>query len=170
MGYRISLVSMPLKEVDSVLQSLGLKPSEESDLVNDTPVSGASNGDKYLIWVNDDHHMMTHENLIEASEHCELLVLRANETVMYSEVSQFENCQLVWTFIHDSEQGVDHLEVWRSPPAEWQSIADSLREEHKGDEEVDYAFEAPVTLFQQLTGFRYDGAHDLPFVTLERSN
>jgi hypothetical protein len=170
MGYRISIIVTALADAESVLNRLGLKSGVESDIDNESPVSGAPNDGQYLIWVNDDHRHVSHEDLAEASSRCGLLTLRANETVMYSEITKFENGRPLWSLMHYSEEGPDHLAVWGEPPAGWPEILSGLRRENEGDDDTDYVFDVPVILFEQLTGFRYDRGHNLPFVALEEIN
>jgi len=169
MGFRVTLLSVPLQFSEAILQSLGLMPGDEADAMNESPFSGAKNGDCYLIWVNDDWYMMTDEELLAASRYGDVLMLRANETVMISEAAEFRNGEKLWSIVHDCNEGPDHLAPTGNPPATWEKIREDLLAEAAaaGDDEVDFAYDAPVVLFKNLTGFRYDEVHELPFVTLQ---
>jgi hypothetical protein len=172
MGFRVTLLSIPLWSSDAVLRSLGLNAGDEPDPVNDSPVSGVVNGNGYLVWANNDWLTITNGQLLDASRHGDVLMLRANETIMISEAAKFENGEMVWSVIHDCNEGRDHLVSTGSPPAIWQKIRDDLlaAAAADGDDDVDFIYDAPVVLFHHLSGFRHDEGPDLPFVALKHEH
>lgn len=170
MGYRITLLATPLAAADPVLHGLRLKAGDQSDSWNETQASGASDGERYIIWVNDDSLHFAYPTLLEASKRGELLVLLVNETVMVSGIMRLENGKALWSVAHVSDEGADHLVSEGNPPDFYQEVVDGLRADSKviRSYEIDYAFEVPIALFKRLTGFRHDEEHDLSFVALEQ--
>lgn len=168
MGFRVTLLSVQAGDADKILQSLSLTATSEADPENKTPLSGASNGETYIIWGNDDAYRFSDDRLLMASRLGPILMLRANETVMISEAAKFDHGQKQWSLVHDCNEGLDHLAPWGDLPAIWQTIKDDLSAEAaaEDDDVVDFIYDAPVVLFQHLSGFRHDESHELQFVTL----
>lgn len=78
----------------------------------------------------------------------------------------------LWSVLHDAQQGITHLEVSGTPPAELGPIRDRLLRQQVGVAETDHVFDVPVELFVALGGVRYDqdipGAGPDPWEILDR--
>jgi len=114
------------------------------------------------------------ENLERLSEGAELMAFVAEEGTMFSLSLGYVDGEHVWTITHDSNQGLEHLEVEGEPPSEFAAIRDRLARSLEEDQDpCDYLFDAPPELSKAVTGFRHDkriqGIEGDAFTVLERT-
>lgn len=92
---------------------------------------------------------------------------------MTSRARLFENGAEVWSVAHESEKGLEHLEVSGEPPKAFARIRNRLLKEQAGDNEVDLIFDIPVELAASVCRFRHheadDEQGDLQFTALRDS-
>jgi hypothetical protein len=83
---------------------------------------------------------------------------------MFSTTSCWKYGGSVWSVTHDSAKGLSHLEIEGPVPATLEPIRQTLlakvKERGADNADVDFLFDAPVNLAQELTGYRYD--QDIP--------
>jgi hypothetical protein len=79
--------------------------------------------------------------------------------VMVSAAAGWENGRRIWSVLHESDHGIDHLEIEGKPPAAFAAIRDGLAAKQKtqgGRPRVDYIFDIPINLAAAITGFHYE--------------
>jgi len=110
----------------------------------------------YLIVEGSEQLQRQHELLARLSTKCEIILGSIEEHVMVAGATCWQNGKKLWEVIHNAETGDDHLQVEGTPPAEFGAIKEQALAQAEEDDGVDYYFEIPVALFEQLTGYRYD--------------
>ena len=120
------------------------------------------------------HSFLGEQVLKRVSAGCEVVAADVEEHVMVSVAKGWNDGHELWSVTHDARRGTEHLEAFGELPAAYVSIRDRLRSEQTEaggpDVEVDYIFDVPVQLAQNLTGYRHDEdmseASDEPFEVL----
>lgn len=125
-------------------------------------IGAALDGGWYVI-VDLSQHLHRQKELLEKlSEKTEVLVGSVEEHVMEAWTACWHKGKKVWEVKHDFQESDDNLCVEGEPPASFAAIKEEMvkRQEGEEDDEVDYYFEIPVALYQQITGYRYDEQGD----------
>jgi len=160
MGYSLAWLAIQGKAPHVVLEALGLagsgtfEPIPESELVAATLPNGW-----YLI-IADDVHVAPDPALQQLTESCEAVTCFVEEHVMFSTASGWRDGHCIWTITHESERGIDHLEVSGELPGEFPAIRDRLQANQQAEDAIspacDYIFDIPVSVAESLTGYRHD--------------
>ncbi|HYL99730.1 MAG TPA: hypothetical protein VEZ90_12305 [Blastocatellia bacterium] len=176
MGYSVSWLAVNGKTFELVIAELGLSPTGEREEIPESPIVGASLPTGWvLIFYNErEAPFVSGETLQKLSKKCRLIECHVEEHTMFSMSGCYENGDLVWNVMHESRQGIYHLEIEGSPPEAARVLADDARKQQEatGGESagVDYVFDVPILLAQNITSFRHDldidGAEQHPFHVL----
>jgi hypothetical protein len=160
MGFRVLQIAVSGKTVEQIHQDYSVEPTNQYEDIPESSVSGAylPNG-CYLIYVND-HIEPEPTSLAKLSANASLVSCYVNETVMNSSASSWIDGVETWSVVHDAQQGLDHLAVNGTPPAQFSEIKTRMSEKQSGAKDVDYTFDVPVELFEVEGGLRYD--KDIP--------
>jgi hypothetical protein len=79
---------------------------------------------------------------------------------MYSSAELWENGTRIWKIEHQADDGIKNLAFTGKLPAAFESIRNkyALKQEEadRNNGGVDYYFEIPLVLAQQMTGFKHD--------------
>jgi hypothetical protein len=174
MGFAISWVAVKGKAPDTVREELSLTSTDEvTDLAFHPPVSAASLPTGwYVIAANSTDHKLTRNNVVsKLSNGCEVVAVVVEEHVMWASAVGWRHREKLWEVMHYAERGMFDLETTGTVPEAFERIRDSAfaqqRAENEERAEVDYVFDVPVDLAEEITGFRHDGT-DAEFVVLER--
>jgi hypothetical protein len=89
------------------------------------------------------------------------IAVSADERSMFSVVRGYERGKAVFAIEHDGgSEGARHIATAGAVPAAWAAILDQANreqdQEDAGDAEVDFLFDAPLTLAEALCGYRHD--------------
>jgi hypothetical protein len=94
------------------------------------------------------------------SRGCEVIACQIEEHDMYSGCFGLHDGELVWSVVHNSNEGRDHLKVRGEPPAALAEITARLRREEAqhqpGPVGVDYIIDIPLELAASFCGYRHD--------------
>jgi hypothetical protein len=164
MGYAVSWLAIRGSTESSVLASLGLERTGETEEIPDSDWSTTHVGDWVIIWSNS-CEPKTFRNAGSKLDG-EVIICDVEEHVMFVSVAAFKNGTTTWRIVHDAQQASDHLLVEGQPP---ESLARIQKEQFvhvSGDREVDFIFDIPVRVAQELVGFRHDGASSAAFEVL----
>lgn len=174
MGFRVQLIAVTGKDPRAIQREFGVAPTGEHEEIAESPVVGAAlpNG-AYLLYINDPDRIVPDDKVFSRlSKGASLIACYANETVMCSYTCAWSNGVERWSVLHDSQQGIEHLETRGTLPHETQPIRERLFAEQANDDGADFIFDIPVELFAALGGIRYDcdipGADPEPWEILER--
>ncbi|HEX5104526.1 MAG TPA: hypothetical protein VFV87_11975 [Pirellulaceae bacterium] len=174
MGFSVSWLAIRGKPLDSVLDELGLRSTGEFADVPDSPIVGTLVPTGwFVVYYN---RIIGDGDVKALSAGCEIITCDIEEHVMYSGAAYWRNCRQIWSVVHQSVQGLDHLRTVGELPLEFVAIRDKLITESRltrGTElAADYVFDIPIELAKAITGFRHDedieGAEEDPYQVLER--
>jgi hypothetical protein len=108
----------------------------------------------WLVLVSRDWKLDLDAILPEVSADGLALGCEASERVMFSSARAWRDGAELWAVRHDSEKGVENLQVEGAPPAGFADIRARLvarQEDEDGD--VDFIYEAPLRLAESLCGY-----------------
>ena len=98
---------------------------------------------------------------------------------MYSSAEFWKLGRRIWRVAHDAQRSIRHLQAEGDLPSRYSQILSQARteqdkEEAGSDDEVDFFFEVPLRLAQDLVGFKHDeesaGVDEDAFTVLESAN
>ena len=156
MGYAISWLAIRGNAESSCLASLGLERTEETEEIPESDWSTTHVGDWVIIWSN----FYEPKTFRDAGSKLggEVIICDVEEHVMFVSAAAFKNGTTTWRIVHDAQQASDHLLLEGQPK---ESLARVQKEQFtrvSEDREVDFIFDIPVRVAQELVGFRRDGA------------
>ena len=170
MGYSQSSLAVRGQSPDSVLQTLGLVRTGDSESSPESPfVAAILSSGWFLIVANQaEHDIISADILHQLSSSCEAVTCSVEEHVMVSEASGWRGGERVWRVAHDAQASIDHLEVDGELPVAFAAIRErmsALQQDAGGENaDTDYYFDIPVELAMSFTGYRHDGgaSHSAP--------
>jgi hypothetical protein len=164
MGYAISWLAVRGSAESSVLSSLGLENTGETEEISESDWCSAQLGDWILVWSNS--YEPARFRHAPSKLKGEVLMCDVEEHVMFVSVSAFNHGIQSWRIVHDAQLSRDHLIVEGNPPESFGRIRDEELARVESDREVDFIFEIPVRMAQELVGFRHDAGEEPEFSVL----
>lgn len=155
MGFRISWIAMQAPLADA-LAALGAKTTGAAGEYFDFPLSLGELPNGWTVVWSEDETYFDPERSAEISRHLPLLSCWVNETVMHSRVIRFEDGEQIWAVWHEGDEVPDHIDHFGQPPEELAALVGYAREQQANDEGVDYLFDVPLTLAENICGFKHD--------------
>ena len=173
MGYSLSWIAVRGKSPESVLAQLKLAPSGRFEETPGAPLSAATLPSGWFIVIANDCNYADRSPLKELSRDAEVVACAVEEHVMASGASCYVDGKEQWCIAHDSERGLNHLDISGDPPQGTRAIRKRAEAQQKADgadeAEVDYLCEVAIELAAELTGFRHDrSAPAIRFETLKK--
>jgi hypothetical protein len=155
MGYAISWLAVHGATEASVFASLGLEKTDKTEEIPESDWCSTCVGDWILIWSNrfDPRKFRDAPSKLER----EVVICHVEEHVMFVSASSV-NEALSWRVVDDSQKARDHLVVEGRPPESFARIQAEELARVDSDHEVDFIFEIPVRVAQELVGSRHDEA------------
>ncbi|SRR5260221_8636391 len=154
MGFAISWLAVHGDTEASVLASLGLEKTGETEEVPESEWCSARVGEWTLVWSNS-YEPVRFRNAPSKLKG-EVVVCDVEEHVMFVSASAFKDGTLSWRIVHESERARDHLAIEGKPPESFGRIQAEELARVNEDREVDFIFEIPVRVAQEAVGFRHD--------------
>lgn len=155
MGYSNSWLAVRASE-EAVLSVLALEKTGHRASLGRRDWSGTQIGDWTVIWSPTFEPKRFRDAVLTLDG--EVLVLDVEEHVMFVSASLFKDRRLSWRVVHDAQKSPDHLSAEGTPPEPFSGIRDEELARAGSDPDVDFVFEIPVRLAEELVGFRHDGA------------
>jgi hypothetical protein len=166
MGVAFSSFAVRNKSPEVVRKELRLQSTGEYHQYTKATFTGVKlPGEWYLILHR--QHEFTDAELQNLSASCEVIALFVEEHVMVSKAACWKNGEEIWWVMHDSDKDLMHLDARGSLPPQYARIRDELLAKRLVPNPCDYIFDIPVSLVADITGFRYDENHELPFEVLK---
>lgn len=170
MGARLNWLAVKDADKAALLNELGLT---ESGIASDelrAPLACAEFPDGWLVLVSSEMALDLDEALPIASKDGLALGCEAEEHVMFSRLRAFHARAPVWNLTHDPHVDPDDIIVEGEPPPPFEELraAMAAMQAAHSDEAVDYMFDLPVRLGQQLCGYAYDEPRPVVWSILER--
>ncbi|RBP46501.1 hypothetical protein DES53_102892 [Roseimicrobium gellanilyticum] len=164
MGASLSWYAVRGKTPEMVLRDFGLRRAVSKEYRH-TPFRGGPLPNGWFVMIHG-RHEFTSDEMRHLSSACEVVACFVEEHVMVSRSACWKNGVQVWEVTHDSEESEHHLDIRGEPPAGFGAIRDRLTKQQKEDDEdgcVDFIFNIPVDLAEEVTGFNHLGSSDTGF-------
>lgn len=164
MGFAVSWLAVRNNNEASVLASLGLEKTGETEEFPESDWCSTGLGEWIVVWSNSfepDRFRRAPSKLKG-----EVIVCDVEEHVMFVSTSAFRDGTLVWRIVHDAQQALDHLTVEGKPPEALARVRAEEVARVNEDRDVDFIFEIPVRMAQEVVGFRHDAGSEPVFDTL----
>jgi hypothetical protein len=173
MGFNMSWIFVDGVDQDALYEALELTPTggtpDRYDLgTSRVPFAGAAIKSgwcavfaKYSLVM--DLAMGTHPpRLMRLPEKSRSVMCVCLEHAMKSHGSLWQGGRDIWQIRHDSDQGLEHLEISGDLPSGFAGIRDAAMEKQRAMEKrrgelgVDYVFDVPLETAATITGYRHD--------------
>jgi hypothetical protein len=176
MGFHIGWIAVNGKAPKEVQTDLGLSETGEREFMPESELTGTHlPSGWYVIFVNDLAARELEDNVLaDLSGGADVMSFLVEEASMVSVATGFSDGRRIWQVVHDSSQGLDHLETQGQLPASFAAVKDRLLGKLRaaGQHSADYLFDVPADLSKSITGYRHDedieGVDGDPFAVLER--
>lgn len=149
------------KTKSAIHDELGLVSTNEYEEIPEYPICGAALPSDWYLVVYNDEFFDDDRKLARLSHDSEIVRTFIEEHCMTSSTELWLNGKTTWSIIHEASEGIEHLEVSGTPPADFSDIRDSLfakqnQHSEKDSWDVDYIFNVPVDMARSITGFCHD--------------
>lgn len=168
MGFAISWLAVRGNSETEVLATLGLEKTGETDGTPDSDWCMTHAGEWTIVW--SDKYEPGKFRGIATKLTGDVVIVDVEEHVMVVSASAYKSGALSWRIIHDAQQSHTHLAVEGTPPDSYLHIRDEEFARVNDDLGVDYIFEVPVRVAQELVGFRHDAVWTPEFEILRIAN
>lgn len=176
MGFHISWIAVRGKSPAEVCSALNIEETDEQSPFPETDVDAIQlDSEWYLVHFNDPLPPELELTVLgPLSTNAEIIKCVVEESSMVTMASGLSNGREEWTILHDSEQGLTHLEISGDVPDCYEGIKNRLLAELNADEVgCDYLFDVPAEVCKVITGFRHDAGRENedgnPFTVMTRS-
>jgi hypothetical protein len=162
MGFSLSWLAIRGKPAVRLFDELGIRGTGTFEEIFESPLTGATlPGGWYLLISNHDGPDLLNDQILKRlSSGCDVVSCFIEEHVMCSAASGWKDGREVWSILHVSAEGIEHLEARGDLPAMFVPIRDRLRSQQEAaggrDSDVDHIFDVPVEVAREVTGFRHD--------------
>jgi hypothetical protein len=177
MGFHISWLAVRGKSPEVVQSELDLVETEDRGPLPESDVDAVllSSGWYLVHFNNPQPKELSDSSLLRLSLQADVVTCVAEEGAMVSMASYFSNGAKKWAVVHDSDQGLEHLDTEGVLPDQFSAIQERLLALLKADSQpCDYIFDVPTELAQSVTGFKHDQVREdeetNPFVVLMRKS
>lgn len=166
MGYAITWFAVREQHAADVLRELQLTPTGERQEFPEATIAyaGLTNGWAILWYGEYDCPFLGDRELASLSARSEIIRCMVEEHVMASSAELWAGGRQRWSISHQGEDGPKGLEVSGSPPESLDRIRAQMEEAQEAeggeDAEVDYIFEIPLRVAQEIAGFKHDEVCD----------
>lgn len=175
MGFHVSWLTVCGKSPVVVRQELGLTETREREYLPESDVTGVLlPSGWYTVFFNEPLPAEFDETILSRiSEAATVMMFVVEETSMVSLARGYVDGAQMWEFVHDANEGLQHLAVTGTPPPPFveikQKLLDALTTNNR---DADYLFDLPAEFCKAMTGFRHDegveGIDGDAFTVLER--
>jgi hypothetical protein len=173
MGFHVSWVTVAGKPPSVVRNELRLTETNEREYVPESDVTGVLlPSGWYTVFFNEPMPAEFDEAILcKISQGASVMVFVVEETSMVSLARGYVDGVQTWEFVHDANEGMEHLAVTGAPPPLFVEVKQRLLD--ASDLEADYLFDLPAVFCEASTGFRHDedieGIDGDAFTLLERA-
>lgn len=161
MGFSISWLAIRSNNDTSVLATLGLEKTGDTEELPETDWCSTRVDEWMVIWSN--AHEPSRFRDAPAKLKGEVVICDVEEHVMFASTSAFKDGALLWRVVHDAQQGQDHLAIQGTPPESFVRVRVEQFALVNSDHEVDFIFEIPTRMAKEVVGFKHDEEHGSVF-------
>jgi hypothetical protein len=168
-GVSICWLAFRNKPKDTILAEAGFVDTCEPDFGYPSPASAAAlPSGWYLIVLNQFTPPISRAKVLsQLSAACQIAVCQAEEHVMASAASFYEDGNRRWAVTHEAEKGLYDLDIiGNAPDISLELRERAIRKQDANDKiklgevtfDVDYFFDVPIDLIDSICGYRHDRA------------
>ncbi len=178
MGFAITWYAVKESNAEEFLQRLDLRPNGKTEDTPESLISTAKMKTGWRVLWYDRHTcpFLAEKDLEEISTAYDIIMCLVEEHVMFSSSELWSQGKRKWYLSHAGENGPKGLTAIGDLPNCLHSVRAEMEEQQEkegGEEaEVDYVFEVPLRVAQDLVGFKHDESFDHlidgEFIVLER--
>ena len=154
MGFSISWLAVRSNNDTSVLATLGLEKTGETEEFPESDWCSTRVGEWMVVWSNS--HEPSRFRDAPAKLKVEVVICDVEEHVMFASTSAFKDGALLWRVVHDAQLGQDHLAIQGTPPDSLVRVQAEQFALVNEDREVDFIFEIPTRIAKEVVGFKHD--------------
>jgi hypothetical protein len=154
MGFSISWLAVRNDNDSSVLASLGLEKTGETEEFPGKHWCSTRVGEWTVVWSNSYEPARFRGAPLKLRG--EVVICDVEEHVMFASTSAFNDGTLIWRIVHDAQQSQDHLAIMGTPPESLVRIRAEQFARVNKEREVDFIFDIPISMAKEIIGFRYD--------------
>lgn len=161
MGESLSWLALENTDAVSAAKLLGLQGSEVHAAPGEGALVGSAlpSGWYLLVAKGSDHPLVSDRVLRECSLGRRAVAVSLEEHVMISAAALWSAGELKWRVSHDAQEDIRDLQIEGERPAELSALhakAEAELDAEADDPDVDYFFEVPLLLADQLVGYKHD--------------
>lgn len=168
MGFSISWMAVRDDNDTSVLASLGLEKTGETEESPGKHWCGTRVGEWTVVWSNS--YEPARFRGAPSKLRGQVLICDVEEHVMCASTSAFNDGIPSWRIVHDAQQAQDHLAIAGTPPESLVRIRAEPFARVSEDPEVDRIFDIPLRVAKEVAGFRHDEKYGSAFDILRVTN
>jgi hypothetical protein len=176
MGFSLVWIAAQGIDKDAFLERVGFEDTGEVDEYFEQDHTGGDIPGGWYVLMSEDFGLLEAGKLAKWSADARLVAAAVHEGTMNSLAMEWRNGAQVWSVAHDGSDGGDRLEVEGALPDVFEELKQEAEaaqaESEKEGGGVDFAFDIPLDLAAEITGFRHDemGFDDdiAPFTVLEK--
>jgi hypothetical protein len=158
MGYNVSNLAVRGRLIGEIHSILKLRPTDRRETDPESPVVAADlPSGWYLLYFNDSRLSPAEAQFAQLSAGAHAIYLDICDMVSASSASGWRDGRRVWSISHNVQRGGRDLELTGEIPDCFHSIAECLRQQQIGQNDIDYVFNVPAEVVNHQIGFRYDG-------------
>jgi hypothetical protein len=162
MGWSITWCAVREENAEHFLNQLGLSATGETEELPESLISMAKLDTGWrVIWYNKyDCPFLRPRDLESLSTDRDIVLCLVEEHVMASSAELWSRGKRKWWLSHEGEDGPKGLDTDGDLPESFPAIRKTMEEaqhaEGGDDADVDYMFEIPLKLAEELVGFKHD--------------
>jgi hypothetical protein len=162
MGFSLSWLACKDKAPESVRQELGCSGTGKFGLYGEFDLVGSAlPRGWYLLVANQAEAALISDAVVtEVSSQCLAIACSIHEGVMYSRAASWQDGRESWRVEHFRQRGPTDLLITGEPPREIEGLRETAAgrraARREGPLQVDYFFDVPLQLAQNLVGFKHD--------------
>lgn len=162
MGFSITWFAVPEKSVEAFLTQLQLTPTGKTEELPESLVSIGKLDTRWsVLWYNEYQCPFLGElKVADISENHDVLWCQVEEHAMASSAELWSGGKRKWRISHEGENGPKGLDTDGELPQTLSTIRQEMEAMQKAEggdaAEVDYIFEIPLKVAENIVGFKHD--------------
>jgi hypothetical protein len=167
MGFELSWIAMEASCIERVLAALKLRATDEIEDAADSELTLLKTGGWAIIIENHAPGLVLTLQVLKAiSKTTPIIACSLDEHRMTSESASWTHGKAIWSVAHDCAIGAAHLQATGTLPSSYETLRSKAAEIEDAD--VDLAFDVPIDVAKDVTGYRHDRSGAGRYVVLSR--
>ena len=166
MGVSISWTAVHSDDSDRIHELIQANPTGETDEYFESQLAAAPLRAGWYLIVGQgcENSIVSSETLKALSDLGPVVGCSIEEHVMFSSAECWNSNSRIWSLVHNSEEGIYHLDESGTLPETFEAIkSQAISEQDReggADADVDVIFDVPLSMAKSLVGFKHDEVPD----------